>query len=218
MKNIILLAPPAAGKGTQALLIKELYSIPHISTGDLLRNAVNENNKYSEVIKELQNKGELVTDDIVLDLLKMRLKNDDCNNGYILDGFPRNVEQAKAYERMLDSLGKELGKVILLDIEECEAKKRIVGRISCPNCGSVYNDMEPSMMPKEKGICDKCSNALVKRADDNEKVFNKRFKTYLEKTKPLIDYYEKKGNLYHVDSSTNKEYTFKQIKEILSND
>ncbi len=215
MKSIIFIAPPAAGKGTQSALVSEKYHIPHISTGDLLRAASRENNERGKYIKEQMETGGLVSDDVTTGLLKERLQESDCDNGYILDGFPRNVEQAKAYEQILDDLHKEMGYVIFLDIDKEIAKKRIVGRLSCSKCGAVYNSMDPNLKPKVDGICDRCFGILSQRADDTEEIFNKRFDTYLKETEPLIAYYEEKGVLTRIDSGLGKEKTFSQIERML---
>lgn len=216
MKSIIFIAPPAAGKGTHSMLVKEEYNIPSISTGDLLRAARNEDSLIGEKIRKAQDSGLLVDDDIVIELLKQRLNKEDCYNGYILDGFPRNIEQAKAYDELLQEINKELGFVIYIDVDKELAKKRTLGRLSCSNCGSVYNDMIDESKPKNNGYCDKCNSALSKRSDDNEETFDIRFDTYIEQTKPLIDYYNGKGVLYTVDGSINKFITFEEIKKILN--
>lgn len=212
MKNIIFIAPPAAGKGTQSVMLKDKYGIPHISVGALLREAAVNN---EQVRNELA-LGHLIDNRITLDLLRNRLSKDDCNNGYILDGFPRSMEQAEAYEQILKELNKQLGVVILLEIGYEDAKKRIVGRLSCTNCGAVYNDMFPEMTPKVTNTCDACGHQLSKRSDDNAQTFDTRYETYLEQTKPLIEYYEKKNVLRRVDSSINMRYTFEQIEMILN--
>ncbi|MDD2377803.1 MAG: nucleoside monophosphate kinase [Bacilli bacterium] len=215
MKSIILLAPPAAGKGTQSALISDKYDVPHISTGDLLRNAVRENHPSAGIIKDLMNSGSIVTDEIVLELLKTRLDKSDCDNGYVLDGFPRNVSQAIAYENILKNIGKELGIVIFLDLDKEIAKKRIVGRLSCSKCGNVYNSMFEETKPKIDNLCDSCNTELSRRDDDNEETFDKRFEVYIQKTQPLIDYYEQKGILYRVNSGISKDYTFSKIEMII---
>ena len=214
MKSIILLAPPAAGKGTQSLLITEKYNIPHISTGDLLRN-VDINTELGKKINCLINQGKLVDDQLILDLLQERLSKSDCNDGYILDGFPRNINQAHAYDEMLSKLGKDLGVVIFLNLKKEMAKQRIIGRISCPSCGAVYNELIKESFPKEKGLCDKCKTSLVKRSDDNEETFNKRYDTYYAQTEPLINYYQNKGILHTIDSSIGKDNVFELIQKIL---
>lgn len=215
MESIILIAPPAAGKGTQSKLLCDYYHIPHISTGDLLRAASYQADERGKSIKEKMSSGELVSDDIILTLLEERLEQPDCANGYILDGFPRNVEQAISYEEILNKLNKKLGVVLLLEIEEELACKRIAGRVSCPKCGSVFNTMIESAKPKQEEICDRCGEHLTKRADDNKETFKTRYDTYLEKTKPLIEYYENKNVLYRVDSGNDKDQTFEEIIEIL---
>ena len=215
MKSIIFIAPPSAGKGTQSLLVSEKYHIPHISTGDLLRVASKEESERGTYIKNQMETGGLVRDEITLELLKERLNQDDCNNGYILDGFPRNVSQADAYEELLKSLNKDLGIVIVLDLDKETAMKRVIGRLTCGKCGSVYNEIIEESKPKKEGICDKCGNVLTKRADDNMQTFENRYDTYLKSTEPLIQYYEKKGNVYHINSGDSKETVFSNIEKVL---
>ncbi len=216
MKNIILIAPPAAGKGTQSQMICEKYQIPHISTGDLLRSETKKETELGKLIQSKMNNGELVTDDIVIELLSNRIKQPDCLNGYVLDGFPRNVSQALKYLEMLDKSNLPLGDVIYLDLPKETAKKRIIGRLSCPNCGAVYNDQIDESKPLKFGICDKCNNALSKREDDNEETFNKRYDTYMNETYPLISFFENKGLLFKIDSSISVERTFNEIENIIN--
>ena len=215
MKSLIFIAPPAAGKGTQSEIISKKYNIPSISTGDLLRDARNQDNEIGRIIREKQDKGLLVDDEIVLNLLKNRLNESDCANGYILDGFPRNTSQAIAYEKILNELNKELGIVILLEAPKELLMKRIIGRISCPKCKAVYNSLFDHMKPVKEGICNNCGTSLVRRSDDNEETFNQRFQTYIDKTEPLINYYKEKGNLYKVDS-TDKETATIMIEGLLN--
>ena len=215
MKSLIFIAPPAAGKGTQSEIISKKYNIPSISTGDLLRDARNQDNEIGRIIREKQDKGLLVDDEIVLNLLKNRLNESDCANGYILDGFPRNTSQAIAYEKILNELNKELGIVILLEAPQELLMKRITGRISCPKCKAVYNSLFDHMKPVKEGICNNCGTSLVRRSDDNEETFNQRFQTYIDKTEPLINYYKEKGNLYKVDS-TDKETATIMIEGLLN--
>lgn len=214
MESIIFIAPPAAGKGTQSKLLCDAYHIPHISTGDLLREASKTENERGKLIKEKMEQGAFVSDDIILELIEERLKEKDCDNGYILDGFPRNIEQAIAYEEILEKLNKKLGIVILLEVDKDLACKRITGRLNCPECGSVYNEIIEESKPKEAGICDRCGGKLKKRSDDNSTTFSTRYDTYLEKTGPLIKYYQDKNILFRVESNDSKE-TFEQIKNIL---
>lgn len=207
--NITLIAPPAAGKGTQASIISELYNIPHISTGDLLRNI------QDEKIKEKLKHGALVDDETITELLKQRIQKKDCNHGYVLDGYPRNLNQAKVYENLLKQLNKSEGIVLILDLDKEVAKKRITGRLICPNCGEVFNSILTDALPKEKGICDNCHHKLISREDDNEETFNKRYEVYEKETEPLINYYDQKQIAYHVNSGINKQTTTNQIKQII---
>jgi adenylate kinase len=216
MKSIIFIAPPAAGKGTQAVMLKEKYGIPHISTGDLLRGARNNDDDNSRLIAKLQDEGKLVPDELVLELLKNRLEQSDCKNGYILDGFPRNIEQAKKYEEILSDIGMELGNVILIDLDREIAEKRISGRVSCPKCGAVFNTLIEESKPKVENVCDNCGGELVHRNDDSVETYGVRYQTYLDSTAPLIDYYRDKNVLYTVDGNISKDETFKQIEVIIS--
>lgn len=214
MESIIFIAPPAAGKGTQSKMLSEAYHIPHISTGDLLREASLVEDERGKKIREQQLAGKLVSDNITLELLEERLMRPDCNNGYILDGFPRNLDQAMSYEKILEKIGKKLGIVILLDIDKELACKRISGRLSCKKCGSIYNENIEEAKPLQAGICDKCGAVLEKRTDDTSETYGVRYDTYMEKTAPLIEYYKNKNVLYEVTSSTKNE-TFENIIKIL---
>lgn len=215
MKNVILIAAPAAGKGTEAAKLKEQFHIPHISTGDLLRNVRNTDSKYAKVIADYQDRGELVPFEIVLDLLKERILQPDCNNGYILDGFPRDLKQAEAYDKILGETGKDLGYVIVLDIDKEIAKARISGRYSCPQCGKIYNINSEEMKPKNDGLCDICDVELTHRNDDDSEVYEQRYNSYIQNTEPIIDYYSRKGAVYHVDASVSSDETHNQVVKIL---
>ena len=215
MKSIIFIAPPAAGKGTHSTLIEEKYGIPHISTGDLLRGARKANDERAKLISDLIEKGMLVPDEIVLELLKERLAQEDCKNGYILDGFPRNTSQAEAYEKILSEIQMPLGNVILLELDKETAKKRITGRLTCPTCGAIYNREAPELKPKVDGYCDNCHVELQHRSDDTAETYDVRYDTYLKETAPLIEYYEQKGVLFRIDSSVGKERTFQEIEKII---
>lgn len=213
--NIILIAPPAGGKGTQSELLCSKYNIAHISTGDLLRAEVENGNTE---LKKIMDTGMLVSDEIIFDLIKKRISSDDTINGYLLDGFPRNLEQAKTYNEILKDLNKDIGYVIELNIDPELAAKRISGRRSCPKCGATYNIYFDGMKPINEGICNKCNSPLTKRDDDNEDTYKTRYNTYLEKTKPLIDYYKELGVLYVVDANGTPEETFKNIEDIVRGD
>ena len=213
MQDIILIAPPAAGKGTQAKLLSSKYQLPHISTGDLLRSATGE---LGDIVKKAMESGALVSDDLVLKLLENRIKQEDCQNGYILDGFPRNVSQAESYMKLLEKLNKPLGYVIYLDAAKEVTQKRIVGRLSCPTCGAVYNDQIDESKPKNFGTCDKCNGPLAKRSDDNLETFEKRYQTFMNETYPLLNYFKNKGKLFTVGSGISKERTLSEIENIIN--
>lgn len=212
MKNIILIAAPAAGKGTLSDLLVKKYDYLHISTGDLLREVSKENTELGQKIAKMLKNGELVTDEIVFEILENKLCQVD--KPYILDGFPRTLNQAYKYDELIQKLNKDLGIVVVLNCDYEILKKRIVGRYLCKDCGSIYNTLTGVNTPKQEGICDNCGGDLYKRSDDNEESFKTRYETYLEKTKPLIDFYEKKGNLYYIDSQTT-DTMLKEIEDLL---
>lgn len=218
MKSIIFIAPPAGGKGTFSNLICTKYNMPHISTGDLLREATSKEDEISNYIKEQMKLGNLIKDEIIFDLIKERINKDDCNNGYVLDGFPRNIEQAKVYDEILASLNKDLGCVILLDIPKEVAAKRIAGRLSCSKCGKVYNIYNNDMKPIKDNTCDICDIPLTKREDDNEETYEVRYNTYTEKTQPLIDYYNDKNVLYKIDGTLSIDEVVSKIEDIIRGD
>lgn len=220
MKNIIFIAPPAAGKGTQAKMLSEKYNIPHISTGDLLRDEATKSTELGMMIKDIISSGKFVSDQIITSLLEKRLMREDCNNGYILDGYPRNLEQARIYEDLLKKLNKDLGIVIFFDIDKELAKKRTLSRIVCPECGTSYNLEVTALKPKLEGICDKCNSRLNIRSDDNAESFITRFDTYINKTKSLIDYYKDKDVLkvVKVEDGLSANDIFKEVEEIVNND
>lgn len=216
MESIIFIAPPAAGKGTQAELLTNKYHLLHISTGDILRDAAMFDNDRGRYVKEQMELGNLVSDEIIHELITERLQQPDCDNGYILDGFPRDIEQALAYEKILEKVNKKIGKIIYLNIDEDTVKKRILGRISCSKCGAVYNDMFDKLKPIVAGICDNCGDVLMRRGDDNAETFEKRFQTYIKNTQPLIEYYQNRGILYTVDSNRDASYVFADVEAILN--
>lgn len=217
MKNIIFIAPPAAGKGTQSKLVSTEYNIPHISTGDLLRDEVSSGSELGTYLKEEMDKGNLIKDETITVLLKNRLSMEDCKNGYILDGYPRNITQAKIYEDLLSELNMDLGVVIFLDIDKDLALERTLSRIVCPKCGASYNLSVDELKPKKEGICDRCNNTLKIRSDDNKETFLNRFDTYMENTKSLIDYYDKKGVLRRIEitEKDSAQDIFNEIKKII---
>lgn len=214
-KNIIFLAPPAAGKGTQSDILKDRYKIAHISTGDLLREEVDRGSSLSNFLKEQMKLGKLISDEIVTDLLKKRLQSDDCTNGFILDGYPRNINQANDLTNILESMDKQINYVFYLQLDKNTALKRACGRLMCPNCGKIYNKYFEQSKPKVDNMCDECKVSLYQRADDNEESFINRFDTYVKSTEPLINYYKEKGILYEIDSNGDKDSITKAITDIL---
>lgn len=215
MKNIIFLAPPNGGKGTLSEMLVEKYGYGHISTGDLLREEVNAGTELGKEADSLMKAGKYVPDEIILKLISNRITKPDCENGYILDGFPRTIVQAEKYDELLKELGKDLGVVIFINIDKEMALKRSVSRITCPKCKKIYNRVSKEMRPKVEWICDDCGVELVQRADDNEETFVKRFDEYMEKTMPLYDYYKNKGVLETIKAYESKYDTFNEAIKVL---
>lgn len=211
--NLILLGAPGAGKGTQAKIIVEKYKIPQISTGDMLRDAVAKGTELGKKAKEFMEQGKLVPDEIVVSIVKERLKQRDCKNGFILDGFPRTIAQAEALDKIMEEMGKKIDAVININVPEEEIVKRIVNRRTCRKCGAIYHLIYDP--PKKDEICDKCGGELYQRDDDREEVIRERFAVYRKKTEPLIEYYRKKGILNDVDGSKHIEEVKKEILSVL---
>lgn len=216
MKNIILIAPPAAGKGTVSELLNKKYSMPHISTGDILRDVAKRNDEIGMYVQETMSKGAFVKDEIIYQLLEERLQQPDCKNGYILDGFPRNMEQAKKYEEILKSINKPLGVVVIIDVDKELLKKRITGRRICKECDAIFNINIEGNRPKQESTCDHCNGELYQRSDDNLEAFENRYQTYLDATSPLVDYYTEKGVVRHVDGGVTKEHLLKEVEAVIS--
>ncbi len=216
MKNIMFIAPPAAGKGTQAELIVEKYGIPHISTGDILREISKEDSELGQYVFETLASGKLVKDEITYQLIKDKLSRDECKNGYIIDGFPRNLEQAIEYDRILRELNYDIGHVILINIDEKILEKRITGRRVCENCKSIFNINDEKSAPKVESICDNCGGKLYQRSDDNLESFKTRYQMYREKTEPIIEYYKSKNALEEIDGNDSVENVFRKIEEIIN--
>ena len=215
MKNIMFIAPPAAGKGTQAEKVVEKYHIPHISTGDILREIAKEDSEIGNYVKETMASGGLVKDDITYQLIEDRLNKDDCKKGFIIDGFPRNIDQAYQYDKILDKLGYEVGNVILINIDKKTLEKRITGRRICEKCNSIYNINDEASSPKQESICDNCGGKLYQRSDDNLSSFENRYQTYLDKTEPIIKHYKDMGVLTEVDGNDTIENIFQSIDKII---
>ena len=216
MKNIMFIAPPAAGKGTQAEKVVEKYNLPHISTGDILREISKEDSEIGHYVMETLASGKLVKDEITYQLIEDRLARDDCKNGYIIDGFPRNIEQAKEYDKILAKLGYDVGNVILLNIDEKTLEKRITGRRICENCKSIFNINDETQSPKEESVCDNCGGKLYQRSDDNLESFQTRYQMYKEKTEPIIEFYRNKNVLTEIDGDDTVDNVFKKVDEIIN--
>lgn len=203
---IIMLGAPGTGKGTVAGILKEKLNIPQVSTGDIFRKNMKEGTKLGKLAESYISKGKLVPDDVTIDIVKNRLDEKDVENGIILDGFPRTVKQAEELDKILESKGKKVDIVVNLTTPKEEIIERIVNRRVCSNqdCKTIYNIvLNP---PKKEGICDKCGSELIKRKDDNVETVEARLENYFEVTSPLVEYYEKKGNLYStmVSKTINK--------------
>lgn len=211
--RLILLGPPGAGKGTQAVNIVKKYNIPHISTGDMFRKNIKEGTDLGRKAKEYMDKGLLVPDELTVAIVKDRLTEKDCQDGFLLDGFPRTVNQADALDTELTSLKYELDNVINIDVNKEELIERAVGRRVCKDCGATYHvKFNPS---KVENICDVCGGELIQRKDDTVETVTKRIEVYLEQTQPLIDYYEKKGLLMNIDGKQDIDKVFEDIVKSL---
>lgn len=213
MLRTILLGPPGAGKGTQAVKIVEKYGVPHISTGDIFRENIKKGTELGKKAQEYMNRGELVPDDLVIEIATTRLLEDDCKNGFLLDGFPRTVYQAEKLDEFLAAHRSKIDKVLDIAVEKEELITRLTGRRVCKACGASYHVV--NIPPKKEGVCDICGGELVQRADDNIETVTNRIDVYEAQTKPLIDYYEKAGNIAHIDGSTGLENVFADIVKAL---
>ncbi len=209
---LVFLGPPGSGKGTQAKILSKEMGLSHISTGDLLREAVKNNTPLGQKAREYMERGELVPDDIIISLIEEVMPKE---GGFILDGFPRTIPQATALEDMLKRNGKELSKVILFEISEDVVVDRISGRLTCSQCGALYHiKYNP---PKEDLICDLCGSKLIQREDDKEEVIRRRFKVYQEQTQPLIAFYRERNKLFSLDATQSVEEISKKIIEAIKN-
>ncbi|HEY9678165.1 MAG TPA: adenylate kinase [Drouetiella sp.] len=215
--RILFLGAPGAGKGTQCKRLAAKLELPHLSSGDLLREAVKEGTPAGVAAKGFMDKGQLVTDAILIDMFRDKLTSASCKNGFILDGFPRNLAQAQALDTMLNEINSNLTCVIDLAVDDKLLSERITGRRTCGNkeCAHVYHTKFAP--PKKEGICDVCGSALTQRSDDKEELVNARLKTYREQTEPLIDYYRGKGNLKTVQGEGDPDQIFQDILNALNN-
>lgn len=209
MLRTVLLGPPGAGKGTQAVGIAKKYNIPHISTGDIFRKNIKEGTELGIKAKGYMDKGDLVPDDLVIEIATTRLLEDDCKDGFLLDGFPRTVYQAEKLDTFLKAHDQKLDIVINLEVGNEELIRRLTGRRVCKSCGAGYHIV--SMLPKKEGICDICGGELIQRSDDTEKTVVNRIEVYETQTAPLIGYYDNAGVIANIDGTIGLDQVFESI-------
>ncbi len=209
MLRTVLLGPPGAGKGTQAVKMVDKYGVPHISTGDIFRENIKNGTELGKKAQEYMNKGELVPDDLVIDLATSRLLEDDCKNGFLLDGFPRTVYQAEKLDEFLRAHGQKLDVVIDIEVDKEELITRLTGRRVCKQCGASFHVV--NIPPKKEGICDFCGGELMQRADDTAETVNNRIEVYNQQTMPLVEYYKKADNIVTIDGALPLDTVFAEI-------
>ncbi|MDY6391530.1 MAG: adenylate kinase [Bacilli bacterium] len=213
MLNIILMGPPGAGKGTQATRIIDEFHLPHISTGDIFRENISKGTELGLKAKAIIERGDLVPDDLTIDLVKSRLSQPDCAKGYLLDGFPRTIAQAEALKKMGPEIGRAVNLVIDITVPDEVLMERIAGRRVCPKCGASYN--VNTMKPAKEGICDRCGAELIQRKDDNPESFKIRLDNYYAQTAPLVDFYKAEGLYHHFDGMVGLEKVTEQVSALL---
>lgn len=213
MLRAVLLGPPGAGKGTQAVRLVEKYEIPHISTGDIFRKNIKEGTELGKKAQEYMNAGALVPDELVVDLVKDRLQQDDCKNGFLLDGFPRTIFQAEKLDEFLSESNLKMDIVINLKVEKGALIKRLTGRRVCKDCGASYHIV--NIPPKKEGVCDICGGELIQRKDDNIETVENRINVYEEQTAPLIGYYKEAGSLVDFDGEASLDEVFDAIVQAI---
>jgi adenylate kinase len=213
MLRAVLLGPPGAGKGTQAVRLVEKYNIPHISTGDIFRKNIKEGTELGKKAQEYMNAGALVPDELVVDLVKDRLQQDDCKNGFLLDGFPRTIFQAEKLDEFLAEMGQKMDIVINLKVEKDSLIKRLTGRRVCKDCGASYHII--NIPPKKDGVCDTCGGELMQRKDDNIETVENRINVYDDQTAPLIGYYKEAGSLVDFDGEQSLDEVFDAIVQAI---
>ena len=211
--KIVFMGPPGAGKGTQAEKIIENYQIPHISTGDMFRKAIKDQTELGMEAKRYMDQGALVPDHVTIGIVKDRLSESDCKAGFLLDGFPRTVDQAKALDEILTSLDSKIDYVINIDVDLDILKERLTGRRICRSCGATYHMVFNP--PAVAGTCDKCGGELYQRKDDNEETVGNRLDVYVSQTKPLLDYYSLAGNLVNINGQQSIDLVFAEIQDVL---
>jgi adenylate kinase len=212
--NLILFGPPGAGKGTQAERLREDFQLPYIATGVMLRENVSEGTELGNEAKRYMDAGDLVPDDVIVAMVAERLQEDDARDGFILDGFPRTRAQAEALDKQLSELGRRITAVLLLDVPDEEVERRLSGRRICVKKGHNYHvEFDP---PKREGVCDQDGSRLIQRDDDKPEVIRNRLKTYHDKTKPLIGYYDEQGLLRRIDGTRNATEVHDHIRAVIA--
>ena len=214
LKNIILMGPPGAGKGTLAKQLKTALDLVHISTGDMFRDNIKAQTELGKLAKSYIDHGDLVPDSVTIEMLKARLAEKDCEKGFLLDGFPRTIPQAEALEVLSKEINRPIEVVVNLDCENEELIRRISGRRVCKNCGAPYH--VETMKPKVEGVCDLCGGPLYQRADDNEEALKVRLDHYVHDTKPLLDFYAQRGLLKNFNSLVGSQELFNQVSKFLN--
>jgi adenylate kinase len=211
--RILLMGPPGAGKGTQAAKIAAHFGIPHISTGDIFRAAINSGSELGKKLKQFLDSGQLVPDEVTIAVVRERLEQPDCEDGFLLDGFPRTIPQAEALDKMLEQMGKELDIVLNISVAPEIIVQRLSGRRICRNCGATYHvKFQP---PRQPGVCDHCGGELYQRSDDNEETVKERLDVYTKQTAPLLDYYRERGLLYQIDGDQSIDQVWSEIERAL---
>jgi|UniRef100_A0A7V3RES2 adenylate kinase len=214
--NIIFIGPPGAGKGTQAQFVSKKFGIPHISTGEMLRAQMESGTALGNKVKDVINAGKLVDDELMNEIVKERLSQKDAQKGFILDGFPRTLNQSKALDKILESMGKKVEYAIYVKVPESVIIERLSARRLCPKCGRNYNMITDP--PKEDETCDVCHVHLITREDDRPETIKKRYEVYLSLTEPVIGYYEIKGTLFNIDGTLPVETIEKNIQKVIKGD
>lgn len=212
--NLIIMGPPGAGKGTQADFIKAAYPVPHISTGDMFREAVQQGTEMGLKAKSFMDQGQLVPDEVTIGIVEERLAQPDCVVGFLLDGFPRTIVQAQALDQVLARLNKKIEVAINVFVPDEILIQRTTGRVSCSKCKTVYHvTFSP---PARAGVCDKCGGGLVQRSDDQEETARNRLQVYQKQTRPLLDYYDQHGVLHSIDGNRDSKQVFADIQKVLA--
>ncbi|MBT2259554.1 MULTISPECIES: adenylate kinase [Priestia] len=212
--NLVLMGLPGAGKGTQAEKIVEHYDIPHISTGDMFRAAIKEGTQLGLKAKSFMDQGNLVPDEVTIGIVRERLNKQDCENGFLLDGFPRTVAQAEALETITKELNKQIDYVINIDVDQSILMERLTGRRICKDCGATYHLVFNP--PAKEGVCDKCGGELYQRADDNAETVSTRLSVNVKQSQPLLEFYQEKGYLRNINGNQDINIVFEDVRQLLA--